>query len=192
MENSDKNFLCGRCNIPLPMEVFNSNHMVECPLCFVKSFGRLFPAMFVKTESNVPQTTLLNESEASCFYHERNRAIIACNRCGRFLCSLCDIDLNSEHVCPACIETGMKKGKFSRLDQRRILYDDLALSLALLPLLIFYFTLITAPISLYVAIRYWNAPRSIIPRTKFRFIMAIFIASLELIAWGAFFYVLFR
>jgi len=38
--------------------------------------------------------------------------------------------------------------------------------------------------ALFVAIRYWNAPRSIIPRTKIRYIVAIVIATLEIVAWA--------
>jgi len=64
------------------------------------------------------------------------------------------------------------------------LYDSLALSLALVPMLIFYLTFITAPAALFIALRYWNAPRSIVHRSKIRLIFAIIIASLQIIGWG--------
>ena len=65
------------------------------------------------------------------------------------------------------------------------MYDDLALSIAVLPLILIYFTCITAPIAIYIAIRHWNAPLSVIPRTKVRFLIAIVIASLEIAGWIA-------
>jgi hypothetical protein len=125
------------------------------------------------------------ENEASCFYHPQKKAVLPCEGCGRFLCALCDCELHGQHFCPACLETGKKKGKIKRLENERVLYDDLALALAVLPLLIFYFTLVTAPIALYIAIRYWNSPRSIVRRqTHWRFVIAIIFATLEIAGWG--------
>ena len=46
------------------------------------------------------------------------------------------------------------------------------------------FTLITAPAAIYVALRYWNAPMSLVPRTKIRFILAILFAGAELAGWS--------
>jgi hypothetical protein len=37
--------------------------------------------------------------------------------------------------------------------------------------------------ALYVAIRYWKAPRSIVHRTRVRFILAIIFASLQIGGW---------
>jgi hypothetical protein len=79
---------------------------------------------------------------------------------------------------------GKSKGKIKNLENRRTLYDSVALSLAVLPLLIFYFTIITAPMALYVAIRYWNAPRSIVHRTRIRYVFAILFATLQIVGWG--------
>jgi hypothetical protein len=44
--------------------------------------------------------------------------------------------------------------------------------------------------TLFVAIRYWNAPQSIVRRTRFRFILAIVIALLQIGGWTAFFIVI--
>jgi hypothetical protein len=96
---------------------------------------------------------------------------------------LCDCELNGQHFCPACLETGKTKGKIKSLENQRTLYDGIALSLAIYPLLIFYFTLITAPAALVVAIRYWNAPRSIVHRTKIRYVAAIILASMQIAGW---------
>jgi hypothetical protein len=100
------------------------------------------------------------------------------------MCALCDCELHGEHYCPTCLEVGRKKGKIKSLENQRTLHDSIALSLAIFPLLIFYFTIITAPMALYVAIRYWNAPRSIIHRTKIRYVAAIILATLQLAGWA--------
>ena len=35
---------------------------------------------------------LLSEGESSCFYHPNKRAVVPCDQCGRFLCTLCRVD----------------------------------------------------------------------------------------------------
>ena len=99
--------------------------------------------------------------------------------------------MNGEHLCSLCIEEGQNKKRIKNLETSRTLYDDIALALALIPLLLFYFTIITAPIALYLSIRHWRSPSSILPRTKLRFIFAILIAGMELIGWGLLFFFLF-
>jgi hypothetical protein len=106
--------------------------------------------------------------------------------CGRFLCALCAVELHGQHLCPNCLETGKEKGKLKSLENHRTLYDAIALRLAIYPMILFFFwffTIITAPIALFVAIRYWNAPSSIVPRTKIRSIAAIVLASLQILLW---------
>ena len=135
--------------------------------------------------------TILTDQEAGCFYHPNKKAVVACSNCGRFLCSLCDIDFGGQHVCSLCLAAGQKNRNFKNLENRRVLYDDLALALAIVPMIGVYFTLLTAPITLYVAIRGWSAPSSIIPRTKFRFVLAIVIALSQIAGWVVLFGILF-
>ena len=73
------------------------------------------------------------------------------------------------------------------LTRRRVLHDEIALSMAVLPLLAWPFTIATAPTAIIWALRHWNSPTSILPRTKVRFLVAILIASLQIAAWVTFF-----
>ncbi len=41
--------------------------------------------------------------------------------------------------------------------------------------------------ALFVAIRYWKAPRSLVRRNSIRFILAIIIALCEICGWSCFF-----
>jgi len=144
----------------------------------------VFPALFRQLAPGSNAETVMVEGESTCFYHPNKKAVLPCEACGRFVCALCDCELHGQHYCPACLEVGRKKGKIKSLENQRTLYDSIALSLTIFPLLIFYFTLITAPMALYIAIRYWNAPRSIIHRTKIRYVIAIVLAALQIIGWG--------
>jgi hypothetical protein len=144
----------------------------------------IFPALFKSFTAGARPETAMVEGESTCFYHPNKKAIRPCEACGRFLCALCDCELHDRHYCPACLEIGRKKGKIKSLENQRTLYDSIALSLAVFPLLIFYFTIITAPMALYISIRYWNAPRSIIHRTRIRYVLAIALATLQIVGWA--------
>jgi len=144
---------------------------------------KTFPALQKKMSAQQAENIIL-DAEAGCFFHPQKKAVVACSTCGRFLCPLCDIEFDGGHICASCLNAGKTKGKIKNLETQRVLYDGIALSLAILPLLIFYLTIVTAPISIYVAIRYWKAPTSILPRTKIRFILAIVFSGLQLVGWS--------
>lgn len=175
---------CAKCNKPLPRELYNTPEMAECPSCGVSLRVDVFPALFKEHEQGQTGENIIFDNESSCFYHPRKRAIVPCAVCGRFLCALCDIEFNGRHICSQCLEVGKKKRKMKRLETDRVQYDDIALTLAIFPIFLFVWpTIITAPISLFIAIRYWRSPLSIIPRTKIRFILAVLLSSLQIIGW---------
>ena len=178
---------CPKCQTSLYEGVFNRLEPVPCPACETPLQIEVFPAMFRRIASGQQAETVMVEGESSCFFHPEKKAVVPCHGCGRFLCALCDCELKGEHYCPNCLEAGKSKGKIKSLENQRTLYDSIAIALALAPLLIFYFTIITAPMTLYVAIRYWKAPMSILRRSKFRFVIAIILALLQIAGWVAVF-----
>jgi hypothetical protein len=175
---------CPSCKAPLADSLLNQPDLVPCAACGTKLHAEVYPAFFRHITPGRGGEALVIETEASCFYHPQKKALLPCEGCGRFLCALCDCELHGQHFCPTCLQAGQKKGKIKRLEAERTLYDSIALSLAILPLLIFYFTIVTAPMTLVFAIRFWSAPRSIVHRTKIRLVFAIIIASLELVGWA--------
>ena len=60
-----------------------------------------------------------------------------------------------------------------------LLFQDLAV----VPLLMWPFTFLTAPAALYLALRYWKRPLSVVRRTRWRYIAAIAIALAQIAAW---------
>jgi hypothetical protein len=163
--------------------VFNQPEFGPCPACGVLLQVEVFPALFRKISTGRSGEAIMVEGESSCFYHPQKKAVLPCDGCGRFLCALCDCLFDGRHFCPACLETGKSKGKIQNLENQRTLYDGIALALAIFPMIIFYFTIITAPMALFVAIRYWKAPQSILRRTKIRFIAAIVVSLLQIAGW---------
>jgi hypothetical protein len=54
----------------------------------------------------------------------------------------------------------------------------------LFPMITIWFTIVTAPMALYLAIRHWKSPKSLVRRTKIRFIFAMALAGLQVLAWA--------
>ncbi|EEF60996.1 hypothetical protein [Pedosphaera parvula] len=183
---------CSNCNAFLLTDVFNLGRFVPCPNCGTPIQVQVFPALFRRAFEGKEAETIIEETEASCFYHPEKRAALPCDACGRFLCALCDCELNGQHLCPGCLESGKTKGKIKSLENHRTRYDSLALLLSLAPLTLcgLYVSFITAGLSLFVAIRYWNSPTSIVRRSKIRYILAIVISTLTLVGWGFLIYAL--
>lgn len=162
--------------------------MAQCSFCGVLIRVDAFPAMFGKLASETSGDQLLVDSEAGCFYHPKKKAVISCSSCGRFLCALCDVEFGGQHLCTSCLETGKKKHKIKNMENHRTLYDTIVLTLAIAPIMLVWATIITAPMVIFMAIRYWNAPTSIIPRTRVRSIVALILGSLQTIGWSVFIY----
>jgi|ERR1051325_10473430 hypothetical protein len=184
---------CPKCHSRLSEEIVNRPELTPCLGCGSPLQVEIFPALFRRFVPGRGGELLMAEGESSCFYHPQKKAAVPCQGCGRFLCDLCDCQFNGDHFCPACLETGRAKGKIKNLENERTLYDSIALGLAILPVAVvfgIYFTFITAPMAMYVAIRYWNAPRSIVRRTRARYIVAIIFASWQIIGWGVVIYFL--
>jgi hypothetical protein len=154
----------------------------DCSLCGQRVEVRVFPSVQAKNEGAQPEA-ILGAEEAGCYYHPRNRASVPCDGCGRFLCALCDLPLDGQHLCPHCVETGVRTKKLAAADTHRVHYDSMALALATWPMLLFYFSLFTAPIALYYVIRYWKQPQSLLPRTRIRFVLAALLALAQLVGW---------
>lgn len=179
---------CPRCHSSLPGALCNTGAPVHCPACDNQIQMEIFPAFFKPVGGGSAGEVIVEEGVSSCFYHEQKKAVVHCDGCGRFLCALCDLDLNGRHLCPACLQTGKKKGKMPELENRRTIYDSAALSTALLPLIMWPVTLVTAPVAIYLAILSFFRPSSLIPRTRIRAWLALAFGFLQLAGWFFLFY----
>ena len=175
---------CAQCYAPIVIPLEGGHVHISCPGCGADTWIDAFPALLRGAPQGRSSESLLVEDESSCFYHPSKKAVVPCDACGRFLCALCDIEMSGQHLCATCIETGVNKGKLKQLKKEHVYYDEIALTVAGVPLLLVWPTLITAPIALYIAIRYWKRPLSAAPRGRWRFVAAIILASLELLVWG--------
>lgn len=182
---------CPNCNADLPEEMAGQADFSPCPACTTPLWINAFPALYREMTVGKPGEAIMIEGESSCFFHPQKKAVQACDGCGRFVCALCDCPLDGRHYCPTCLESGQKKGKIQSLENQRTLYGNIALTLAIVPLLIFYFTFFTAPAALYIAIRHWKSPLSIVRPTHGYHLWAIGLASLQVVGWLVVFILIF-
>lgn len=174
---------CPKCKATLLNGVFNLPDFSPCPVCASALQIEVYPALFRRLEVGSAAVAVMAEGEASCYYHPQKKAVLPCEGCGRFVCALCDCAHQGQHLCPACLEVGRTKGKIKSLENTRTRYDSIAIALALFPILIFYFTLITAPMALYVVIRYWKKPLGLTQTSRIRFVVAAILAALQIAGW---------
>ncbi len=175
---------CGRCGAELPGEVLTSRAMNICPSCNSGVMVRVFAGILNRHAAVQAGDVNTAEPEASCFFHPTKTAAAACSRCGRFVCPLCRTEHHGEDWCPECLTSGARKKKIAALENHRTLYDSIALGLATWPAATVWLSLLGAPAALFVAIRYWKAPSSIVRRTKIRHVAALLLAVLQIAAWA--------
>jgi len=193
LAKTDSTLRCLSCGAPVPELLFNQAELEPCPQCGRRVQVEVFRAFFQPVLRGRDGDPVLVEGEASCFYHPQKRASVPCEACGRFLCALCDCELHGKHFCPACLEIGKQKGRIEKLENQRTLYDNIALALAVYPVasvIGIYFTIITAPIALYISIRHWNTPTSVVRLGKIRHVLAVLLSVLELAGWAVLVYFL--
>ena len=174
---------CPHCQGSLPGILCNTGAPVDCPACDSPIQVEVFPAFFKPAAAGQSGETILEEGVSSCFYHEQKKAVVHCAACGRFLCALCDLDFNGRHLCSACLQSGQKNRDLPELENQRTVYDRAALSMALLPLLIWPLTLITGPIAVVLATISFFRPLSLVSRTRIRAWLAMVFGLLEVAGW---------
>lgn len=178
---------CEKCGTPVDASRLNTFTFQACPGCGTESRTDVFKAAVRQDELQGKQQAIVLSDDAGCFYHPAKKAVTSCRSCGRFLCALCDIDMNGRHICFSCMEAGMEKETARNMETYRFLPDGLAIRLSTLPLLsvIFsFFTCVTAPFCIYYIIRHWNAESGITPRRKkLRFVLAFLFSAAQTAVW---------
>ncbi|MEX2016070.1 MAG: hypothetical protein WD873_05480, partial [Candidatus Hydrogenedentales bacterium] len=166
----------------------------RCGRCGNAFHRFIFPALLAPPPSASAGEAIMAEAESSCFYHPAKRAEAMCDYCGRFVCGLCDIPLSGGHYCPTCVEQGHTTPMAgARIEPRLsnepdvIHHDMIALDLSFWPIVTFFLTLFTAPIALFLALRHWRTPQSIMKRRRWRAVLAICLSVAQIGFWILFF-----
>lgn len=168
---------CPKCRVQLGPALFNIGEFTPCPNCRAPLWVEVFNALFRPFTQGATGEGVMVAGESACFYHERKKAVVVCDACGRFLCALCDCPLNGRHYCPPCLEAGDTKRSIEQLEKSRMLYGRQALILALLPLFI------TGLAALFIALRRWKSPGSLVAPQRWIMPVALGLAILQTLAF---------
>ena len=171
---------CPKCSRPVPEVYWQKVDVVRCPACEGEFEQLRFPALNAARRVDLAAT--LDIGEANCYFHAQNRAEVACDGCGRYVCAVCRVSFAGQQYCPSCLEARADRRKLP--ENNRVLYGQIALVLAGLPLIIWPITLVTAPAALVFCFKGWKKPGSIVSKGgKARFIFAGILASIEICGW---------
>jgi hypothetical protein len=157
--------ICPHCSADIPAD----SAWQSCPYCQKQVEVRVWPV----TWRNNNAATALSD-QATCFFHPDKAFQTCCQRCGRFVCGLCDLQLGAEHVCPACFErgranSGAEAGK-AEWRYRDVLYDSIAVTVGWGWILVWPTIVAAIPAVIVLHVKYRKAPRSyLIPRSGWRF-----------------------
>jgi hypothetical protein len=177
---------CPQCSERLPADLFVSGQPGQCPACHSQVEAYIFPE-FHRDPSSRPGIYLAQEHEAVCYFHSRYRAMTPCDNCGRFLCEICAIRLGSRQLCAECLSKLRNERNETGLVHYAALFDNAALFLVTAPtvtVILGFITILSAPISLFLSFYYWSRQWNLVPRSRFRFGIAVLLSVLLIAFWA--------
>jgi ribosomal protein L37AE/L43A len=142
---------CPWCERRLPPEAIHSG-LLRCPSCNAAFEATAFhppplKLQVVETAHSGP------EAVNACANHPLNTAVTTCQRCGIFICSLCDMNVGSGSHCPTCFDRLRTEGSLQGATTRFRDYGSMARTAAIAGFL-FMFMFLGAPfgaLTLYYA-----------------------------------------
>ncbi len=152
----------------------------QCRSCHRVTELMLFPALAGRPPALSVEPAA--EGEATCFYSPNRRATKSCSHCGVLISDAWAAQWGSQTVCLKCLEHLRGKGSDARFQTSRTLWDNVALAVALTPftVVLWFAAFITAPASVFLALWHWNSPRSMVPRSRLRLVLALLLGVAQL------------
>lgn len=162
---------CPACAAPLDPAEWGHWREASCPRCRTTLHGAIFPAWSRPDSQPAGTSDRAAEGEAVCFFHPANRAALTCDRCGRFLCAICDMPVGARHLCPSCLSSGIGQEKLPEIVPWRFLWAPCAFWLGVGPTILALFMwpmlVVTGATAILVALIGWKRPGSL-PRGRQR------------------------
>jgi hypothetical protein len=175
---------CPKCQAPLRGLGENGDAGEgACERCATPLEYTVFPAR--RRGRRVARAARSVDGDATCYFHPVNHAAAICDGCGRYVCAVCEVPSEEGRVlCPPCVSSSRKK-TVQKADEI-VVYDQMAMTAALLPMFMWPITLLTAPLTLGLVIVGWRKPRSLLRPGRWRFVVAGLVALLQIGGWITF------
>lgn len=94
---------CPRCHVPLTSDWIRTG-IITCPYCTKGFEATAFDPPQRRQQPTMEVTAVGPDGANACANHARNAATSSCQRCGLFICALCDMNIGTGSFCPACFE----------------------------------------------------------------------------------------
>ena len=168
---------CPACARYLPPASIAADGTAQCPSCATMMDIVLYPALLRPTVRGAMPERLLGAGDAACYYHHGNVAAAACAECGAYVCALCDIGVGLAHYCPSCFNN-----KHVPASKHRgiLLHDHTAFILAVIGVVavpLMFAGILYGPAIIAYSLYQWNRVHTPYPRSRWRFVAAIMLAS---------------
>jgi hypothetical protein len=167
------------------VDILAGERETACPYCRTRFSGQIFPSFWKPSDSGTSLADHALEGDAVCFFHPENRAALSCDRCGRFLCQVCDMPLGTRHLCPTCLSSGLGGDKLQELVVGRVIWANLSVLFGIFPLYLTF--IITGPAAVVCGIIGWRR-RGSLPRGRRRWVslIGITLGLLQIAVWFSF------
>ena len=173
---------CPGCRSRLQVGREVSSFEEKCPVCSGEVHVTIFPRLF-REFIREDEGTLAGEGEASCSFFPDLRAEKVCDECGCFMSTKAAVSWGGREICLPCLHRLREIEKDPGYLGRTRLYDKRALALVTL---LAPFSLVTAPLALYLLFRYRGRPAGFVPRGQTVWWVAFVLAVAWLITWLVF------
>ena len=135
----------------------------------------------IRSNDAVRAEEVLEGGQSTCFFHSKLPATALCDVSGRLICDLCKTEWNGQTVSFEALQSLLADDQSVKQERRCKKWDDIALSLVILPLLFWPIVLLTAPVALGICAVKWRAgPTSLLRRSRWRYVVAALLAILEI------------
>jgi uncharacterized paraquat-inducible protein A len=94
---------CPICDAPLDAATLRPG-TATCPMCDGTFEATPFQPREMRIEAVQAVTQTPEGLTAACANHPGNAAVTSCQRCGLFVCALCDMNVGQGSYCPSCFD----------------------------------------------------------------------------------------
>ena len=175
--------------VPVPESAPPGPYTWECLACRRGVTATVLnerPRLSASAGSDAPPQAAPGEAE--CFAHPGLQATGSCEGCGRHVCGLCGFAVDGDHLCGACLHLRIVESEEGRFESYRILYDAVAMAVAVLPLVLMPpLSLFSGPLAVAMVIRWWKRPLGMFNRSRFRHGVAMLSGLAQMALWILFF-----
>lgn len=142
---------CPHCNGTLTPDWVRDG-TIDCPYCMSRFDARAFhpPALAIRA---VEHAGARPEDDTACAYHERNAAVTSCQRCGVFICALCDMNIGTGSYCPQCFERVRNEGALQSAARRYRDYTAMGRLSIFAGIFIWFMMLLTGALAVYYGVK---------------------------------------